>query len=127
MNLNEKKWCESIQNSENSKILDVRTPEEFDSGFIKESINLNIYDSHLFLEGVKNFSKSDFHKSSKFLGKGDFMSQTRISDIQENLWTPGWPHRDLGVLSFDLPSSSPQFHVFGGHVTFRPKPIIQKI
>jgi rhodanese-related sulfurtransferase len=43
MNLNEKKWCESIQNSENSKILDVRTPEEFDSGFIKESINLNIY------------------------------------------------------------------------------------
>ena len=60
MNLNEKKWCESIQNSENSKILDVRTPEEFESGFIKESINLNIYDSHLFLEGVKNFLKSDF-------------------------------------------------------------------
>ena len=63
MNLNEKKWCESIQNSENSKILDVRTPEEFDSGFIKESINLNIYDSHLFLEGVKNFSKSRKYKA----------------------------------------------------------------
>ena len=48
MNLNEKKWCESIQNSENSKILDVRTPEEFESGFIKESINLNIYGSRSF-------------------------------------------------------------------------------
>ena len=58
MNLDEKKWTESIKNSENSKILDVRTPEEFDGGYIKESINLNIYDSHCFLEGIKDFSKS---------------------------------------------------------------------
>ena len=29
----------------------------------------------------QNFSDSDFHNSSKFLGKGDFVSQTRISDI----------------------------------------------
>ena len=55
MNLDEKKWTESIKNSENSKILDVRTPEEFDGGYIKESINLNIYDSHGFLEGIKDF------------------------------------------------------------------------
>jgi|TARA_B100000780_G_scaffold27955_1_gene17698 rhodanese-related sulfurtransferase len=60
MNLDEKKWTESIENSKNSKILDVRTPEEFDSGYIKESINLNIYDSHSFLEGIKGLSKSDF-------------------------------------------------------------------
>ena len=60
MNLDEKKWTESIENSENSKILDVRSLEGFESGFIKVSINLYIYESHSFLEGVKNFSKSDF-------------------------------------------------------------------
>ena len=31
------------------------------------------------------------------------------------------------MLSLDAPSNSPQFHVFGGHVTFSRKPIIQKI
>ena len=29
----------------------------------------------------QKISNSDFHNSSKFLGKGDFVSQTRISDI----------------------------------------------
>ena len=59
MNLDEKKWTESIRISENSKILDVRTPEEYDSGYIKESTNLNIYDSNSFLDGIKEFSKLD--------------------------------------------------------------------
>ena len=29
----------------------------------------------------QKFSDSDFHNSSKFLGKGAFVSQTRISDL----------------------------------------------
>ena len=75
----------------------------------------------------QNFSNSDFHNSSKFLRKGDFVSQTCISDLWGDLRTPGRPQRDLGVLSLDSPSNFPQFLVFGGHVTFCRKPIIQKI
>ena len=75
----------------------------------------------------QKLSNSGFHNSSKFLGKGDSVSQTRICDIEGDLWTPGRPHRDLGVLSLDAPSKSPQIQMFGGHVTFCIKPIIQKI
>ena len=39
MNLNENQWVESINKSKNSKILDVRTPEEYECGFIENSIN----------------------------------------------------------------------------------------
>ena len=63
----------------------------------------------------QNFSNSEFHNSSKFLRKCDFVSQTRISDLWGDLRTPGRPQRDLGVLSLDSPSNSPQFLVFGGH------------
>ena len=39
----------------------------------------------------QKLSNSGFHNSSKFLGKGDFVSQTRISDIQGDLWAQGSP------------------------------------
>ena len=42
------------------------------------------------------FSKSDFHNSSKFLGKGESESQMRISDLWGHLRTPGRPHRGPG-------------------------------
>ena len=60
MNLKENQWVESIKKSKNSRILDVRTPEEYECGFIENSINLNIYDSHIFMEGIKEFEKSDY-------------------------------------------------------------------
>ena len=60
MNLKENQWVESIKKSKNSKILDVRTQEEYECGFIENSINLNIYDSHIFMEGIKEFKKSDY-------------------------------------------------------------------
>ena len=75
----------------------------------------------------QKLSNSGFHNSLKFLGKGDSVSQTRICHIEGDLWTPARPRRDLGVLSLDASSNSPQFHVFGGHVTFRRKRIIPKI
>ena len=58
MNLSQDKWVESIKSSDNCIVLDVRTKEEFDEGYIKNSINLNIYDSQSFLDGVNKFEKN---------------------------------------------------------------------
>ena len=44
MNLNQEKWLASINNSENSLIIDVRTQDEFNDGHIENSLNFNIYD-----------------------------------------------------------------------------------
>ena len=58
MNLSQDKWVESINNSKNCTVLDVRTKEEYDEGFIKNSINLNIYDSQSFLDKINKLEKS---------------------------------------------------------------------
>ena len=58
MNLNQDKWIESISNSKKSIVLDVRTPEEYDQGFIKNSINLNIYDSQFFMDEINKLDKN---------------------------------------------------------------------
>ena len=57
MNLKQNKWIKSIKNSKNSVVLDVRTPKEFEEGFIRNSVNLNIYDSHFFLDEIKKLKK----------------------------------------------------------------------
>tara|TARA_Y100000389_G_scaffold194216_1_gene223929 strand:- start:569 stop:880 length:312 start_codon:yes stop_codon:yes gene_type:complete len=57
MNLNQNKWIKSIKNSKNSVVLDVRTPEEFEEGFIRNSVNLNIYDSQFFFDEIKKLKK----------------------------------------------------------------------
>ncbi len=59
MNLSQDKWVESINNSKNCTVLDVRTKEEYEGGFIKNSINLNIYDSQSFLEGINKLEKNN--------------------------------------------------------------------
>ena len=59
MNLSQDKWVESINNSKNCTVLDVRTKEEYEEGFIKNSINLNIYDSQSFLDGINKLKKSN--------------------------------------------------------------------
>jgi len=59
MNLNQDKWIESISNSKKSIVLDVRTPEEYDQGFIKNSINLNIYDSQFFMDEINKLDKKN--------------------------------------------------------------------
>ena len=59
MNLNQDKWIESISNSKKSIVLDVRTPEEYDQGFIKNSINLNIHDSQFFMDEINKLDKKN--------------------------------------------------------------------
>ena len=45
-----------IQNNSNIKIIDVRTPQEFQSGYIKGAININISDNN-FISQIQNLDK----------------------------------------------------------------------
>ncbi|MAZ50760.1 MAG: rhodanese [Flavobacteriaceae bacterium] len=57
MNLNQEKWLASINNSENSLIIDVRTQDEFNDGHIENSLNFNIYDAVKFIEEISKLDK----------------------------------------------------------------------
>lgn len=57
MNLNQEKWLYSINNSENSLIIDVRTHDEFNDGHIENSLNFNIYDAVKFIEEISKLDK----------------------------------------------------------------------
>ena len=57
MNLNQEKWLASINNSENSLIIDVRTQDEFNDGHIENSLNFNIYDAVKFTEEISKLDK----------------------------------------------------------------------
>ena len=56
-NLSEKKWTEGFKASSNSEIIDVRTPDEFDEGYIEGARLLNIQDSSKFMAEVEKLDK----------------------------------------------------------------------
>ena len=58
MDLNQLDWTNKSSLKESNTIIDVRTPEEFGEGFIKNAINLNIYDSSDFIKKIKSFSSN---------------------------------------------------------------------
>ena len=58
MDLNLSKWASDIEDTSNI-ILDVRTPEEFNEGYIPNSINLNIYDASSFMSKIQSFNKEN--------------------------------------------------------------------
>ena len=57
MDLNQSEWSNKSSSKESNVIIDVRTSEEFDERFIKNAINLNIYESSEFVEKIKSFFK----------------------------------------------------------------------
>ena len=56
MDLNQLDWSNKSSTKKSNVIIDVRTPEEFYEGFIKNAINLNIYESSDFVEKIRSFS-----------------------------------------------------------------------
>lgn len=59
MDLTQKDWSANSKSKPNNVIIDVRTPQEYIEGYIKDAKNINIYDSTDFIEKVKSFSKKD--------------------------------------------------------------------
>lgn len=56
--LSQEEWREQITNDENAVILDVRTEEEVEEGYIPEAKNLDIYKGQEFVEEIEKLDKS---------------------------------------------------------------------
>ena len=58
MNLEQKEWWSQFLNDEHGIIIDVRTEDEFESGKIPGSLNIDIYKGQGFIYRVEELDKS---------------------------------------------------------------------
>ena len=58
MDLNQEQWWQDCQADDNAIILDVRTSDEFEDGFIPGAINIDIYKGQGFIYEVDNLDKT---------------------------------------------------------------------
>jgi rhodanese-related sulfurtransferase len=58
MDLTQEKWSNQLTDDKNSIILDVRSSEEFEAGFIPEAKQLDIRNPETFIQGLKSLEKS---------------------------------------------------------------------
>ena len=56
--LSQEEWAEQLKGDSNAVILDVRTPEEMEEGYIPEAINIDIYLGQGFLDEIDKLDKS---------------------------------------------------------------------
>ncbi len=56
--LTQEEWVEQLKQDENAVILDVRTPEEVEEGYIPDAINIDFYQGQTFLDELENLDKS---------------------------------------------------------------------
>ena len=57
MNISQNDWWEKAQADASAMIIDVRTPEEFNAGYIPGAINVNIFEQEDFLNFVESLDK----------------------------------------------------------------------
>ncbi|WP_127844759.1 rhodanese-like domain-containing protein [Psychroflexus aestuariivivens] len=60
-NLEQKQWIDGLQKDKSAVILDVRTPEEFEEGFIKDAKLINIQNPETFMSEIEKLDKSTPH------------------------------------------------------------------
>lgn len=58
MNLNQQDWVSQLEADENAVILDVRTEDEWNDGYIPNAINIDIYNGQGFIYEVDALDKS---------------------------------------------------------------------
>jgi len=58
MDLTQEEWSNQLTDDKNSIILDVRSSEEFEAGFIPEAKQLDIRNPETFIQGLKSLEKS---------------------------------------------------------------------
>lgn len=56
--LSQEEWKEQLKKDENAVVLDVRTEEEVEEGFIPSSNNIDIYKGQEFVEEVEKLDKN---------------------------------------------------------------------
>ncbi|RZK12127.1 MAG: rhodanese-like domain-containing protein [Flavobacterium sp.] len=58
MNLRQEDWVAQLEADTNAVILDVRTEDEWNDGFIENAINIDIYKGQGFIYAVEELDKS---------------------------------------------------------------------
>ncbi len=58
MDLTQDEWVEQLNNDKDAFILDVRTPEEVEEGFIPNATHIDIYLGQGFLDEIEKLDKS---------------------------------------------------------------------
>lgn len=58
MNLSQQDWAEQLSDDTNAVILDVRTDDEFNDGYIPGAVNIDIYRGQGFIYEVEKLDKS---------------------------------------------------------------------
>nr|WP_299344522.1 rhodanese-like domain-containing protein [Allomuricauda sp.] len=56
--LSQEEWTEQLSKDDNAFILDVRTPEEIEEGYIPGATNIDIYLGQGFLDEIEKLDKS---------------------------------------------------------------------
>ena len=56
--LSQDEWAEQLEGDDNAVILDVRTPEEMEEGYIPDAINIDIYLGQEFLDEIEKLDNS---------------------------------------------------------------------
>ncbi|HKL90685.1 rhodanese-like domain-containing protein [Flagellimonas sp.] len=56
--LSQEEWAEQLENDDNAFILDVRTPEEVEEGYIPGATNIDIYLGQEFVDEIEKLDKS---------------------------------------------------------------------
>ena len=59
MNLDQSTWISKFQSDENAAILDVRTPEEFETSRIPNSKNIDFYNPQNFMLEIEKLDKDN--------------------------------------------------------------------
>jgi len=57
MDLSQQEWQDQLKNDENAVVLDVRTPEEVEEGYIPNAMNIDFYLGQEFLTEVEKLDK----------------------------------------------------------------------
>ena len=58
MNLTQEEWVSQFEADENAVILDVRTEDEFNEGFIANAINIDIHSGQDFVNEIETLDKN---------------------------------------------------------------------
>lgn len=56
--LTQEEWSEQLLADDNAVVLDVRTEDEFDNGYIPNAINIDIYEGQGFISKLKELDKN---------------------------------------------------------------------
>ncbi|MEM9001423.1 MAG: rhodanese-like domain-containing protein [Bacteroidota bacterium] len=56
--LTQEEWATKLENDDNAFVLDVRTPEEVEDGYIPTATNIDIYLGQGFLDGIEMLDRS---------------------------------------------------------------------